>query len=669
MQLRLGRNPGVVLLVAACLGIGLDRAWAISPRVEWTCAMLALGAAVAVRRRATGHLAAAPPKTPWLATLLIVLATLLLAASWHHARWWLVPTHHLVRYVSPVGKPVPVQVRAVTATPVTRLGDELAEDPSAGRPGDRWRFLCEVRQLRVGDGWRAVCGRAWVSLPAGLPPVSPGDSVAFSGELLPLPAPLNPAQVDFRDYQRAMGIRFRLRVPSPDCVRIQPSAFPGPRWWLPRLRVACDRVLGRYLSPRTKALACAVLLGTRDALSHERRDPFLRTGTAHLLSISGLHVGILAGGILLAVRGRILPFRSSLLTVMFLMVVYGQMTDARAPVLRAGVLVQLMCLSWLTARRGSLANSLAVAGLVVLIWSPANLFLPGTQFSFLAVAALGRLARSWYDAPPEDPLDRLIWRSRPSYRRWLRHVICQWMKMASASTAVWLVTAPLTLQQFHLVSPIAILLNLILWLPLATALLSGFTLLLLAASGSAALASAVAVLCDTSLWLLETIVRAADQCPGTYSWGLAPGGVATGSFYLILGLAWAMPLSRRTRWALYLLAAICPALGCGQVWWARQLRQDHFRCAFLSVGHGACVVLELPGGETWLYDAGRLGDSRVGVDWVSRFLWSRGITRLDRILLSHADVDHFNLMPELIERFSPTLFLHTGWAARNHATR
>ena len=94
-------------------------------------------------------------------------------------------------------------------------------------------------------------------------------------------------------------------------------------------------------------------------------------------------------------------------------------------------------------------------------------------------------------------------------------------------------------------------------------------------------------------------------------------------------------------------------------------------CTFLSVGHGAAVVVELPGGRTMLYDAGRLGSPAYASRTVSNFLWSRGITYLDAVVISHADADHYNALPELLDRFSigaiyvsPVMFDHPNEAVR-----
>jgi competence protein ComEC len=72
----------------------------------------------------------------------------------------------------------------------------------------------------------------------------------------------------------------------------------------------------------------------------------------------------------------------------------------------------------------------------------------------------------------------------------------------------------------------------------------------------------------------------------------------------------------------------------------------------LSVGHGEAVVIELPGGKTLLYDAGRLGSPSSAARSVAGYLWSRGIWHLDAVVLSHADLDHYNALPALLRKFS-----------------
>jgi competence protein ComEC len=96
-------------------------------------------------------------------------------------------------------------------------------------------------------------------------------------------------------------------------------------------------------------------------------------------------------------------------------------------------------------------------------------------------------------------------------------------------------------------------------------------------------------------------------------------------------------------------------VGAGLPWLQGYLsgqRNDRLTCTFISVGHGTSVLIELPGGEIVLYDAGGLGSSRAAAESISAAVWSRGVRHLDAIVLSHADTDHYNAVPRLMGRFS-----------------
>jgi competence protein ComEC len=100
------------------------------------------------------------------------------------------------------------------------------------------------------------------------------------------------------------------------------------------------------------------------------------------------------------------------------------------------------------------------------------------------------------------------------------------------------------------------------------------------------------------------------------------------------------------------------------------MTRDRVDVVFLSVGHGTCVLVEGPHGETLLYDAGSLGTPHYATQTIASYLWHRGITRIDGIVLSHADVDHYNAVPGLLERFdvgtvyvSPVMFTRFGAGA------
>jgi competence protein ComEC len=90
--------------------------------------------------------------------------------------------------------------------------------------------------------------------------------------------------------------------------------------------------------------------------------------------------------------------------------------------------------------------------------------------------------------------------------------------------------------------------------------------------------------------------------------------------------------------ACWILVGIVPAV-------VREWNRDALDCTCVAVGHGECVVLEAPTGETLLYDAGGIGSPEFATQSIASVLWDRGIMRIDGIVISHADIDHYNAVP------------------------
>ena len=141
------------------------------------------------------------------------------------------------------------------------------------------------------------------------------------------------------------------------------------------------------------------MLGLREQLDEEETEAFQLTGTIHLLVIAGLHLGILAGFAGLVLR-RLLPWRWGLPAVAVFTFVYMLLVDAQPPVVRATVLIVAACGAVYFGRRRAGFNVLALAGLIVLVLNPVDLFNVGPQLSFLCVAGLMAMAPSWMAMTP-----------------------------------------------------------------------------------------------------------------------------------------------------------------------------------------------------------------------------------------------------------------------------
>jgi competence protein ComEC len=585
----------------------------------------------------------------YLAAGAILFAAGLCGAAWHELQWSRFHAGEIGRYarvdaqpacLDAIARETPDRVTAPQETPLRAI-------PTS----ERSRLLVQVTAIRDGTVWQPVGGFCQLTVNGHLLGVRAGDRLRIFGQLARPAPPLNPGEFDFAQHARADRQLARLRSSAPECVRVlRPGATLSLANVLETSRNACKRLIWEFVGPERAGLAAAILLGAREGLAYDQTEPYLVTGTIHVLVVSGMNVAILAAGLLGMMRMGWLARRAGLAVIIGVVVFYALLAELQPPVVRAAVFGILLCIAAWTGRHGVAFNSLAAAALVVLAINPADLFRPGPQLSFLAVLTLVWIGR-WplLQRRSSDPIDTILSAALPWYVQWLG-VSGRWTGLLLlTSLAIWLTTLPLVLFQFHVASPVAVIISPAVWLLVFVAMWSGFALLALGWL-IPALGSLCGVACDWSLGGLESVVAWAEALPAGHFWAPGPAWWWVLVFYLAL---LTVMISGRAigprRWQLaalsaWILVGLAPPF-------VRALSRDGLECSFVAVGHGACVVLEAPTGETLVYDAGALSSPEIATQSIASYLWHRGIMRIDGLVISHADVDHYNAIPGLMERF------------------
>ncbi len=401
-----------------------------------------------------------------------------------------------------------------------------------------------------------------------------------------------------------------------------------------RLRDIVRRRIERLYGARAPFVE-AVVLGLRGDLDPELRKRFAAGGLAHLLAISGLHVGIVAGWLLLVLRWLGLRRRAWLVSAAGTWA-YVVLLGFPPPATRAAAFVAINAIAWARARRPPPDAVLAVAILVVLTVDPGAATTWGT---WLSAAAVWGVAKAGQVAPVSGRFAPLL-------------------RLLVASVGATAATAPLTALAFGSVAPVGVLANLVA-VPLAAIAVPGIF-------ASLGLGETLAAGTGLALTALEAVAGVAASLPGGHLEG-APGVGFALPWGLTLGVAtwasWRRPtwLVARRRllaataiagWACVVVPTLATSAGAGVL-----------TIHVLDVGQGDAIAVRTPAGQWILIDGGpRMGRRDAGKQVVVPFFRRQQVARLALLIVSHGDADHLGGVPSIVDALQPQMVLEPGQA-------
>lgn len=469
----------------------------------------------------------------------------------------------------------------------------LVEFPQFRESGAR--FVIETRTTRTAGGAWSGRHRVLVRMRVTEGCAVYGDLVEIRGSLRALPPPRNPGQFDYANWLWRQRVAAELVVSDSQACRIishhQASAV---RWVALQAREWLARTITADISDQSAESSAikAMVLGTREDMPEEVDAHFLNSGTLHIFSVSGLHVGLVASLIWGALRCLRLRKRQAAAISIPLVFFYALLTGWQPAAVRSAIMVAAVLGGTLVDRPASIANSLCAAGLVVLGYDSHQLFLPGCQLSFFVLGAIAlatmpivRRAEWFYEV--DGFLPRPLWTRRQQAGRATR----LWLtKSMAVSFAAAVGSTPLTLLHFQLATPVSLLANLLL-VPLALLVLG------------AACASALTVSLSPSL---STVFNNANL-------GFAKA--------CLLGAGWfaEMPFAYQ------------------KINLAEMARPAACRLTVFDVGKGGSLLVKGEDGCTWLIDSGNPFDFRSIVNPGVAYL---GVEQLDGLIVSHGDHQH-----------------------------
>lgn len=520
------------------------------------------------------------------------------------------------------------QILAVSLPPELEGRDLIVEGRVADLPEQRERrirFLFDVSRLIV-DGeprpWPARVRLSWYG--AKPPSLRAGDSWQLQVRLKRPWGFRNPGGFDYERWLFAHRIRATGYVREP----IRSLASPPPaRYRLDRFRQWLGERLHEHLAGQPGALLRALTLGDRRAIAPETWEQLRITGTAHLLAISGMHIGLLAALVFWLAR-RLWPLageravtwlpapRAAAVLASVAALGYAALAGFSIPTQRALVMLLVVMVALWRSRPLIPGRTLAWAALLVLLLDPLAVLSAGFWLSFAAVGlilyALGG-RRAW-----------------PRAGQWLR--IQTWITVG---------LTPLLLGWFQQVSLVAPLANL-LAIPLVSLLV--VPLALLATLVVAILPGEAGGLLSLVSWLLEGLLAVLAELAG---WPAAhwQGGAGGWPALLWLALGLLLLLTPRGLPGRYLAPLMClplllgslPRPPPGQAW-----------LTLLDVGQGLAAVVETHS-RVLVFDTGPRYSARfdTGAAVVVPYLRHGGYRAVDRLVISHGDNDHIGGLDSL----------------------
>ncbi len=502
-----------------------------------------------------------------------------------------------------------------------------------------------------------------------------GDRISFRVTLRPITNFGNPGEFDWAGWNARRGIRAGAFIWSDrDIVSLERAGALDPITAL-RRRVSATAAAraARAAQANTEngvargaALVAALTVGDRGGLDRATLDNVRDAGLAHALAISGLHVGLLAAACLLMIRASLIRTAyvraghdavwPACAGAVIAVVGYASLGGAGVSVLRASVMgaAALAVLAFAGVGRPFEVLGVAAAGLALAI--PGVATEPGFQLSFAATAALVVLALRVSPGSPGSHASHASHVSPVSRGS-------RWLGYACVPVLAWLATAALVAQHFQRISLAAPIVNLVTGPLVAAVVLLGLAATALMTISAAAAAPVFSVACWCASQLLS-ICDAVAAVPWAAIDVVSPGVTLTAAltaFPLLL----VARVGRRMRRDVVTAAAL--AVGFLVVVlvvaaYGERYRDDRLEVHFVSVGQGDATIVKLPGGRILVVDGGRPGRGRLAVGpWLGRL----GVRRIDYLVATHAQVDHWGGLVELADRFEVGEFWYNGGVCSN----
>lgn len=535
-------------------------------------------------------------------------------------------------------------------------------------------LIVAVRRIKKHDGsFTAVRGRILLSVKDDYP-FKYGDSIRCQVRLKIPHNFQNPGRFDYESYLRYRQILVQGFVSKESDIVVLREGQGDPfRSFIERYRQHLKEVIRSHAPSPQGEIIQALILGDQKEIPDEVREQFNRTGTSHIIAISGFNIGIIAAFSFFTVRlflksSEYLLLRFNIIKIativsFFPIAIFVFIAGMGASVVRAAIMVFVFMVAILLGKQRDLYNTLSFAAIVILFFDPPALFDVSFQLSFTAVAAIlfitPRLSGLLPQVPSESP-NRIV----ALYHRWIRYVFL----FTAATLSAIAGTLPLILFYFNRLSIVALPANLAVAPLLGMMAIPVSMAILLADLFSATLTMILVKLSSMLVQTSLTLVRLFDSLPFAAFRITTPTFMEIMAYYFMIVFV-VLLLDRKKKakdteafenravpamvlW-IGLFTMLSFFLFNGMYLHLRERNSAHLKLTVIDVGQGSSTLVQLPGGGTMLIDGGGFPNSTfdVGRYVLAPFLWHERIDHIDTVVLSHPHPDHLHGLIFVLENF------------------
>ena len=504
-----------------------------------------------------------------------------------------------------------------------------------------------------------------------------GDFIRFQSALKNIHSFKNPGGFDYEKFLNRQGIYASGFVPNNSgIILLRGNSASSWKLMLESFRNYLRKIIYENSSSPQREIITAMIIGDQNAIPAEIRDNFNKTGTSHILSISGLHIGMVAATafffiIILLQFSEYLMLRFNIIKIaaaasFILVLIYALIAGMEVTVVRSALMALIFLVALISGKQRDLYNTLALAGLIILIISPEALFDISFQLSFLSVLAL------IYIVPRFSSITSTSFQTLP---RWGQSTI-RYLKMSIiVCLAATIGTLPLIIYYFNRVSAITVIANLIV-VPLLGEVALAISMLAIIFAFSPLLAGlfikAASFITQLSIIIINKL---ADLSWSSFTI-TKPGIFEIILFYLFFILlikfidakreivAKNTSQSRQQSFLLYgLIVALTLLISTTVYFSVKDKFSSNLKITAIDVGQGNSTLVRFPGGKTMLIDGGGFPDSTfdMGKMVIAPFLYHERISQIDTVVLTHPHPDHYEGLRYILENFHVKEFWFTGY--------